>query len=143
MQDPHYGVGTTEYMRSQGGYGVTLECGQHLDPAAPEVAYQAILRTMQLLGLIDAGSVTAHQPAEPPELLQLYEVIDREHADDSFECEWASFDAVTLGQRIGTRHDGRPVLAPSAGRIVFPNSKAQAGQEWFYLARASDRKLKP
>jgi len=143
VQDPHYGVGTTEYMRSQGGYGVTLECGQHLDPAAPEVAYQAILRTMQLLGLIDAAAVTAHQPAEPPELLQLYEVIDREHARDCFEREWASFDAVTLGQRIGTRHDGQPVLAPSAGRIVFPNSKAQAGQEWFYLARTSDRKLKP
>ena len=34
-EDPSYGVGTTEYMRSQGGYGITLECGQHEDPAAP------------------------------------------------------------------------------------------------------------
>src|SRR4029079_6500912 len=30
--DPAEGVGTTEYMRSVGGYGVTLECGQHDDP---------------------------------------------------------------------------------------------------------------
>ena len=29
--DAKYGVGTTEYMRSQGGYGLTLECGQHQD----------------------------------------------------------------------------------------------------------------
>ena len=38
-EDPSYGVGTTEYMRSRGGYGVTLECGQHDDPEGPEVAY--------------------------------------------------------------------------------------------------------
>ena len=42
-EDPSYGVGTTEYMRSQGangqgGYGITLECGQHQDPTAPEMA---------------------------------------------------------------------------------------------------------
>lgn len=141
VQDPHYGVGTTEYMRSQGGYGLTLECGQHQDPGAPEVARLAILRTLVLLGMIDPAAVEPHRPASSPELLQLYEVIDREHADDSFEREWASFDAVEQGQRIGTRHDGSPVLAPAAGRIVFPNNKAQPGQEWFYLARPSERQL--
>lgn len=137
--DPHYGVGTTEYMRSQGGYGVTLECGQHLDPNAPEVGYLAILRTMALLGLVDAGAVDPHRPEQAPELLQLYEVIDRQHLDDRFAREWRSFDALAEGDLIGTRHDGSPVLAPSEGRIVFPNSKALPGQEWFYLARPSDR----
>lgn len=141
VQDPHYGVGTTEYMRSQGGYGITLECGQHADPQAPEVAYQAILRTLTLLGMIAPGAVEPADPKRPIELLQLYEVIDREHADDRFEREWASFDAISAGQRIGTRHDGTPVLAPADGRIVFPNSRAQPGNEWFYLARASDRQL--
>ena len=33
------------------------------------------------------------------------------------------------------------VLAPSEGRIVFPNVKSQPGTEWFYLARPSDRQL--
>lgn len=141
VQDPHYGVGTTEYMRSQGGYGLTLECGQHLDPKAPEVARLAILRTLVHLGMVAPEALEPHKPSTAPELLQLYEVTDREHADDQFEREWASFDAVELGQRIGTRFDGRPVLAPSSGRIVFPNSKALPGQEWFYLARASDRQL--
>src|SRR6202008_3796057 len=37
-----FGKGTNEYMRSRGGYGVPLECGQHQDPAAPEVAHRAI-----------------------------------------------------------------------------------------------------
>lgn len=141
VQDPHYGVGTTEYMRSQGGYAITLECGQHVDPQGPEVAYKAILRTLTLLGMIAPGAVDLADPKRPVEVLQLYEVIDREHEDDQFAREWASFDEVTEGQVIGTRHDGTPVHAPSGGRIVFPNSKAQPGQEWFYLARPSDRKL--
>ncbi len=140
QQDAHYGVGTTEYMRSQGGYCITLECGQHADPEAPAVAYRAILRVLVQLGMLDA-SVVEPRPAEPPEILQLYEVIDREHEGDQFERQWASFDAVEKGQRIGTRHDGTPVLAPDGGRIVFPAVNAAPGSEWFYLARPSMRRI--
>lgn len=141
ISDPHYGVGTTEYMRSTGGWAITLECGQHLDPNGPEVARLAILRTLVFLGMLDESAVAPHRPAQPPELLQLYDVIDREDMGDRFEREWASFDPVEKGQKIGTRASGEAVLAPSAGRIVFPNVKSQPGTEWFYLARPSDRKL--
>ncbi|MBV8380302.1 MAG: succinylglutamate desuccinylase/aspartoacylase family protein [Paucibacter sp.] len=140
QQDPNYGVGTTEYMRSQGGYCITLECGQHEDPNGPEVAYLAILRTLVLLGMADAG-IVAPRSSQPPELLQLYEVVDRESEGDQFERVWTSFDPVTKGQRIGTRGDGTPVLAADDGRIVFPAANAKPGSEWFYLARASQRKL--
>ncbi|GAB2892128.1 M14 family metallopeptidase [Uliginosibacterium flavum] len=136
--DPSYGVGTTEYMRAHGGYSITLECGQHEDPAAPQVAYQAIHNTLALLGLIDAPVPVPH-PA--PELLRLAEVIDRLHPADSFTREWKSFDPVQAGELIGTRHDGTPVTAPGAGFIVFPNPKSLAGNEWFYFALPSERKL--
>lgn len=139
ISDPHYGVGTTEYMRSVGGWAITLECGQHADPQGPQVARLAVLRALVHLGMLAPEVVEPHRPAQAPELLKLYDVIDREHADDRFEREWASFDAIEAGQRIGTRATGEAVLAPFAGRIVFPNSKAQPGTEWFYLARASDR----
>ena len=134
--DPRYGMGTTEWMRRSGGWALTLECGRHDDPAAPEVAYNAIERTLAHLGLIDAAEPAVVAGIES---LSLYEVVDRLHADDAFDREWTSFDAVTKGQRIGTRADGTPVLAVDDGRIVFPNTKAQAGQEWFYLARDSGR----
>ena len=140
QQDPNYGVGTTEYMRSQGGYGITLECGQHEDPMGPEVAYLAILRALVQLEMVDAG-VVAPRPTRAPELLQLYEVVDREHEGDRFERVWTSFDPVTKGQCIGTRADGTPVLAVDDGRIVFPAANAKPGSEWFYLARASQRQI--
>jgi predicted deacylase len=132
VTDPNYGVGTTEYMRSRGGYGVTLECGQHDDPNAVNVARHAILQTLGLLGLI------ARKPEPVPmdrEILRLVDVVDREHAGDQFVREWRSFDAVSAGQLVGTRQDGSSITAPADGFIVFPNPKAEAGQEWFYFAQ--------
>ena len=133
--DPRYGIGTTEYMRSIGGSALTLECGQHEDPAAPDVAYRAIVNTLAHLRLIDA---TDPSPA-PMECLSLSEVIDRLHPDDAFVQPWRSFDPVAEGQRIGTRHDGSAITAPFSGFIVFPNPTAEPGHEWFYLARPSRR----
>jgi uncharacterized protein len=134
--DPRYGIGTTEYMRSTGGWALTLECGQHEDPAAPRVAYDAIRRTLAHLQLIDEPD-----PAPLPDMesLHLYEVVDKQHADDRFERAWTSFDALRTGDRIGIRADGAPVVAQADGHIVFPNPKAGAGQEWFYLAKPSAR----
>lgn len=136
--DPSYGVGTTEYMRRCGGYAVTLECGQHDDPAAPVVAYRAIIQAVALLRL-------AELPLAPPaarfERLRLTEVVDRLHDDDRFARQWTSFDAVRSGEVIGTRHDGTPVRAERDGHVVFPDPGALPGHEWFYFAEASERAL--
>ena len=52
---------------------------------------------------------------------------------------WQSFDAVRAGDLIGQRASGADVRAPGDGWLVFPNARALARQEWFYLARASSR----
>lgn len=134
--DPRYGVGTTEYMRSVGGCALTLECGQHADPAASEVAYRAILNTLATLGLI---AQAIPPPIVNPEALRLYQVIDKVHRDDAFSRKWSSFDRIAHGELIGVRQDGAQVVADSEGFIVFPNPEAQPGQEWFYLAKRSGR----
>ncbi len=136
--DPSYGIGTTEYMRSQGGYGVTLECGQHADPAAPEVGWRAIRQAIALLGLAE---IPLAPPAAEFERLRLTEVVDRRHQADRFTREWRSFDAVHAGEHVGERHDGTPVIAHADGHIVFPDVKALPGHEWFYFAQASERPL--
>lgn len=134
--DVHYGVGTTEYMRTRGGIALTLECGQHDDPAAPEVAYRAIHNALAHLGLT-ADSAPA--PAGATETLRLCQVVDRVHPGDELARNWSSFDRVRAGEAIGTRHTGMPVLAERDGYVVFPNPDAQPGQEWFYLAVRSAR----
>ena len=138
--DPSYGVGTTEYMRSVGGCAITLECGQHDEPQAADVAYRAIRHTLAHLKLVDEP---APPPCADPELLRLTEVTDRHHADDQFARTWASYDRVRHGEPIGTRHDGTLVRATSDGFIVFPNPNALPGNEWFYFAQLSPRRLRP
>jgi len=129
--DVRYGVGTTEYMRARGGIALTLECGQHDDPAAPGVAYRAIRGALAHLGISDEG---APAPPAAAEALRLYSVVDRAHADDALARPWASFDPVRAGETVGTRYDGTPVVAGRDGYVVFPNPGAAPGQEWFYLA---------
>ncbi len=129
-----YGMGTTEYMRSTGGYALTLECGQHDDPQAPEVAYRAIMNTLAFLKLIEAPEPEP-VPLEEMEALSMVVVHDKTDAADSFVRPWSSFDPVTEGERIGTRADGTPVHAELTGRILFPDAKAGANSEWYYLTR--------
>lgn len=138
-EDAGYGVGTTEYMRSQGGYGITLECGQHDDPQGPEVAYTAIRQTLALLGL--AEGIALAPPAAPFECLRLAEVIDRHAEADRFVKPWTSFDPLAAGELVAVRADGTELRAPEAGYIVFPDANAAAGHEWFYLAGKSERAL--
>lgn len=133
---PRYGVGTTEYMRSQGGWALTLECGQHEDPQSPEVAYRAIRNTLAHLQLTDEP---APAPVPAIEALAIHEVVDKQQADDRFARDWQSFDAVRAGELIGTRASGTEVRAPGDGWLLFPNARAEARQEWFYLARANPR----
>jgi predicted deacylase len=135
-----FGRGTNEYIRNCGGYGVTLECGQHQDPQAPEVAWRAIRRALALLGM---AALPGERSAEPPRLLRLASVTDRLHEEDSFVRDWATFDPVQRGEPIGMRHDGTLVSAPDDGFIVFPNALALPGAEWFYFARPSERVLGP
>lgn len=137
--DASYGIGTTEYMRSRGGYAVTLECGRHTDPQADEVAYRAIRATLAHLGLVDEPAPAARADYE---LLCLNEVSDRLHADDRLVREWSSFQPLRAGETIAQRADGAELRAPDDGFIVFPNPNALPGNEWFYFARRSARRLR-
>ena len=134
--DTRYGIGTTEYMRSVGGWSITLECSQHDDAGGREVAYQAIMNTLIYLGMIEGTPV---EPAQDVQVLGLCDVYDRFDAQDSFAKSWKSFDAIAKDETIGTRADGTVILAEQDCFIVFPNIKSQPGQEWFYLARAGGR----
>ncbi|MGO4377575.1 succinylglutamate desuccinylase [Pseudoduganella sp. RAF53_2] len=132
-----YGVGTTEFMRSTGGMALTLECGQHADPHAPDVAYRAIMNVLAHFGLIDAPKPQP-VPVEEMEYLSMVEVHDKLHADDKFSRVWSSFDRLKQGDEIGVRADGTVATAPFDAYMLFPDVNAKANAEWYYLAKVSD-----
>ena len=45
---------TTQYANETGKYGILIECGQHRDPAAIDVAYVSTRRTLAHLGMAEA-----------------------------------------------------------------------------------------
>jgi L,D-peptidoglycan transpeptidase YkuD (ErfK/YbiS/YcfS/YnhG family)/predicted deacylase len=129
------GVGTTEYMRFSGGYGVTLECGSHDDPEAAEVGYSAIVRALAHLGMIDAPrpDVTAET------VIRVADVFVCEAAGDRLAEAWKTGDRVVAGQIIVRRAGGEVLKAPQDGFIIFPNHAAKPGDGLCYLGRTSDR----
>ena len=129
------GVGTTEYMRFSGGYGVTLECGAHDDPRSDDVAYAAIINAFAHLGLIDA----APPPVAMKTAIQIVDMFVCEAEGDRIEGAWKTGDAVAAGQVIARRASGDAVEAPGPGYIVFPNRTAKPGDGLCYFGVASPR----
>ncbi|TWT09603.1 succinylglutamate desuccinylase/aspartoacylase family protein [Reyranella sp. CPCC 100927] len=133
------GVGTTEYMRQSGGYGVTIECGQHRDSQAPHVARRAIDNAMAHLGLIDV-------PAPARSARRAIEVIDAVYAlaaDDRLERPFVSGDAVKHGDIIARRADGEILTAARDGFVIFPQAKPKPLVEFYYFGIASARFPQP
>jgi L,D-peptidoglycan transpeptidase YkuD (ErfK/YbiS/YcfS/YnhG family)/predicted deacylase len=133
--DPREGIGTTEYMRSFGGYGVTLECGQHDDANAPQVAYTAIINTLSHLGLIDA-------PEPAPSVTDGIEVVDVMlclDEGDRLEGAWTTGDPVKSGQVIARRVNGETLTAPRDGFVIFPDAAPRPLKELYYFGVPSDR----
>ena len=124
------GIGTNEYMRSQGGYSVTIECGQHEDPEAIDVATRAIHGALAHLELVHVLA----PPRFAGPAARLKDVVLRESPADRLAQDWHSFDAVQAGDVIAHRADGTPVAAPYDGCVLFPHPEAEVGQELFYLA---------
>ncbi|MDR3449824.1 MAG: succinylglutamate desuccinylase/aspartoacylase family protein [Alphaproteobacteria bacterium] len=125
--DPNESVGTTEYVRLFGGYGVTMECGQHKDPASNEAAYGAIHRALAHLGL-------ARLPVpeiEKTPLIEVKKVFYREKGGQ-FTKTWEHLDPVKKGDIIAHDDNGNPSIIPDDGFLILPHVDTVDGTEWFY-----------
>ncbi len=129
------GVGTTEYMRFRGGYGVTIECGQHGDPKAPRIAYDAILNALAHLKLI-----AAPEPKRTAKrAIRIVDAVWCFAQGDRLEKPWTTGDAVAAGEIIARRADGQALKAPRDGFVIFPNPEPKPFVELYYFGEPSER----
>jgi uncharacterized protein len=132
VQPPDWSIGTTEYAHSHGALSVTLECGQHQDPAAPEIAYQAILGAMRFLNML---APTTKPAPEPVKHIRVEKVFYRP-AGGEFAQDWYDLDLVPKGTLIAQRGDGSAIIADRDYVMIIPCPDAAIGDEWFYLGVA-------
>ncbi|WP_288192285.1 succinylglutamate desuccinylase/aspartoacylase family protein [uncultured Phyllobacterium sp.] len=130
-----HGIGTTEFMRFAGGYGVTVECGQHLDPKGPQVGYDCVVNGMASLGLI----ADARPQAQTPRVLEICDAILADHDEDHLVKQFAAGEPVNKGELIGRRADGSEILMPYDGAIIFAGLTAPLHSELCFLCKPSER----
>lgn len=127
----HYSIGTTEYARQFGAIAVTLECGQHEDPAAPEVAYRAILNALRHLGMIEGQPDLGGEPV----LQVTMEDIFFKEEEGAFTGPWQHLQPIKAGEVVARTLSGKTLCAPYDARIIMPRHECPMGEEWFYLGR--------
>lgn len=130
-----HGVGTTEYMRFAGGYGVTVECGQHLDPKGPQIGYDCVVNGMFALGMITDAS--SH--AQLPRVLNICDAVLADHADDRLLKRFTAGEPVQQGEVIGKRANGSDIVMPYDGAIIFASLSSPVHSELCFLCKVSDR----
>lgn len=134
-EDPHgpnWAIGTTEYAQMNGAMSVTLECGQHDDPRAPEIAYRAILGSLAYLQMIEP--LASYDAPRPVRHIRVERVFYRD-AGGHFSRDWHDLDTIKEGELIATHADGSEVRAERDCVMIIPYPTAQPGAEWFYLGQ--------
>ena len=125
---------TTAYTNKVGKIGILIECGQHSDPKAVDVAYDAIIRTLADFNVIsDIGnkSVVNIDMKE----ITMTDLFIKNAEGDHFVSEWKHLDKVSVGQVIAERETGEKILANYDCVMVLPKLKGLVGREWFYLGK--------
>lgn len=123
-------TGTTEYARRYGATAITLECGQHDDPASVPIAFAAIASLLQHLALAYTGC--EKPPASPLQTVETRQVIY--HQDEGILARnFANFEEIHKHELIGRRASGEEIRAPEDGVIIMPKPSYSAGAEWFYF----------
>lgn len=136
LYPPEAGESSTgDYAASIGKTCLTLECGQHLDPTAINMAFNGVLRTLAHFGLLDAPVVAAEQRLETAHLTDLFRKADGEVRGPNFPR--GNLVPVAKGAvLVFNEKTGGVKRAPYDALAFLPKLyEVPSGTDWLYLAR--------
>ena len=114
---------------------LSVECGQHDDPAAITVAYEVIRN------ICDHFNVIAYPEKRSPVKPAFYHVqsVVRREAPGRFVRDWQSFDFVERGMPLALYENGRAVQADTTGFIFMPNEATPLNEEWLTIIQQIEK----
>ena len=128
-------MGTTEYARSKGAIGVTVECGQHKNENNEKIAYETIINALVYLDIID--SKHSLKKDEEFSYVKMKEVFYLEKPSKS-EDGLKHYSYFEKGKVIAKYDDGEEIISPYDGYVILPNKK-EVGQTWFYFGVKTEK----
>jgi predicted deacylase len=116
-----------------------VECGQHWERAAPQVALQSTLRFLRHFGMVDPGFLDEHLDTDPPQpqrAIEVTDVVTIESERFAFEFPVAGLDVVPQGGTLLARDGAREVLTPyDECVLIMPTRKPRRGETAVRLGR--------
>jgi predicted deacylase len=116
-----------------------VECGQHWERAAPDVARQSTLRFLRHFGMVDAAFLDAHldlRPLPPQRAIEVTDVVTIETDRFAFALPVAGLDVVAQAGTLLARDGEREVRTPYDGCVlIMPTRKPRKGETAVRLGR--------
>ncbi len=121
---------------------VLIECGQHWERAAPEVAKQSALRFLRHFGMLDQAFLEAHldtAPRPPQRAIEITDVVTITTENFAFACPVGGLDVIGKGGSL-LAHDGdRAVYTPYDDAVlVMPTRQPKKGETAVRIGRFVD-----
>ena len=124
---------TISYAHSKNKDCILLECGQHQDSNAPNVAERAIIRILKYYRMIATSKGPVSSKYRKLKMIEMSELFIKENKNDSFSHPWKHLEIVKKGHVIGKRNSGKLIISPNDRIMILPKYNPPIGKEWFYL----------
>jgi predicted deacylase len=116
-----------------------VECGQHWERAAPEVARQATLRFLRHFGMVEPEFLDEHldpQPLPPQRAIEVTDVVTIETDAFVFATPASGLDVLPKGGTLLARDGDRDVLTPYDDCVlIMPTRRPRRGETAVRLGR--------
>lgn len=123
---------TNDYANSVWVHWILIECWQHEDPDAKNVAYRAIINSMKHLWMID----WVVDYVQTPMTFHLKELFYKPE-EWLLTKAWKHWDVIKAWTVVARdTSSGDEIIAQEDCIMVLPKHRAESWWEWFYLAKS-------
>ena len=116
-----------------------VECGQHWERAAPEVARQVTLRFLRHFGMVEPAFLDQHldtQPLPPQRAIEVTDVVTIETDGFAFAAPASGLDVLPKGGTLLARDGDRDVFTPYDDCVlIMPTRRPRRGETAVRLGR--------
>ncbi len=122
----HVSIGS--FVRA-GKPALSVECGQHADPDAIDVAWTVTERFLAAVGAIEGDATPFEEPA-----YEIFGRVVKPTVEFRLARDFGSFDRLGAGAILGSG-DGVTITLDRDAHLILPTPRAQRGEDIVYLAR--------